>query len=94
MLEERLVKYPVELYASMLMPNLGHLVPRPAENGGMGQLLLWVTATHTQRDHVHDHTLGESDLYQAPFKSRPIEDEACVFRVLAESHASPRRASS
>ena len=64
-LEEGLEKYPVELNAYVLMPNHEHRVLCPAENGGMGQLLRWVTATHTQRDHAHDQASGEDHLYQA-----------------------------
>jgi putative transposase len=58
-LGEGLEKYPVELFSYVLMPNHWHLVVGPAEDGGMGRLLRWVTATHTQRHHAHYHTAGE-----------------------------------
>ena len=47
-LGEGLEKYPVELFSFVLMPNHWNLVLRTAEDGGMGRLLRWGTATHTQ----------------------------------------------
>jgi REP element-mobilizing transposase RayT len=46
-LAEGLERYPVELFSFTLMPNHWHMVLRPAEDGGMGRMLRWVTATHT-----------------------------------------------
>ncbi len=51
------------------------------ENGGMGQLLRWLTATHPQRYHAHDHSAGKGHLYQARFKSFPVEDDAHILVV-------------
>jgi putative transposase len=91
-LEEGLEKYPVELYAYVLMPNHWHLVLRPAENGGMGRLLRWVTATHTQRYHARYHTSGEGHLYQARFKSFPIQDDKHFLVVCRYVERNPLRA--
>jgi putative transposase len=87
-----LEKYPVELYSYVLMPNHWHLVLRPAENGGMGRLLRWVTATHTQRHHAHYQTSGEGHLYQARFKSFPIEDDEHFLVVCRYVERNPLRA--
>ena len=46
-LGEGLDRYPVELFSFTLMPNHWHLVLRPSEDGFMGRMLRWVTATHT-----------------------------------------------
>jgi len=51
------------------------MVLRPSEDGWMGRMLRWVTATHTQRYHAHYHTSGEGHLYQSRFKSFPIADD-------------------
>ena len=67
--------YPVELFAYVLMPNHWHMVLRPTEDGGMGRFLRWVTATHTLRYRAHYHTSGEGHVYQARFKSFPVEDD-------------------
>ncbi len=74
-LGEGLRRYPVELFALTLMPNHWHLILRPEQDGMMGRLLRWVTATHTQRYHAHYHTAGEGHLYQSRFKSFPIADD-------------------
>ena len=91
-LEEGLAKYPVELYSYVLMPNHWHLVLRPSEDGGMGRLLRWVTATHTQRYHAHYDTSGEGHLYQSRFKSFPIEDDEHFLTVCRYVERNPLRA--
>jgi putative transposase len=80
-LREGLDKYPVDLFAFCLMPNHWHLVVRPQKDGGMGKLLGWVTATHTLRHHAHYHTDGGGHLYQGPFKSFPVADDAHFLTV-------------
>lgn len=74
-LGDGLERYSVELFSFTLMPNHWHVVLRPLEDGQMGRLLRWVTATHTLRYHAHYHTSGEGHLYQARFKSFPIADD-------------------
>jgi putative transposase len=74
-LADGLAKYPVELFAFCLMPTHWHLVVRPRQDGMMGRMLRWVTATHTQRYHAHYQTAGGGHLYQARFKSFPIQDD-------------------
>ncbi len=69
-LSEGLERYPVELFTFTLMPNHWHMVLRPSEDGLMGLMLRWVTATHTQRYHVHDHTVGEGHLCQSKGSKR------------------------
>ena len=91
-LGEGLDRYPVELFAFTLMPNHWHLVLRPAEAGQMGRMLRWVTATHTQRYHAHDHTSGQGHLYQARFKSFPVADDAHFLVVCRYVERNPLRA--
>lgn len=68
------------------MPNRWHLVLRPTEDGGMGRLQLWVTATHTLRYLAHYHTSGQGHLYQTRFNSFPVENDShfLVLRRHAE----------
>ncbi len=79
LLGEGLDRSPVELFSFTLMRNHWHLVVRPAEDGMMGRLLRWVTATHTQRYHAHYRTSGDGHLYQSHFKSFPVaDDDLCL----------------
>ena len=91
-LGEGLQRYPVELFSFTLMPNHWHLVLRPAEDGMMGRLLRWVTATHTLRYHVHYQTSGEGHLYQSRFKSFPVADDDHFLVVCRYVERNPLRA--
>ncbi|EAQ77968.1 transposase [Blastopirellula marina] len=91
-LAQGLERYPVELFSFTLMPNHWHLVLRPAEDGMMGRLLRWVTATHTQRHHAHYRTAGEGHLYQSRFKSFPIADDDHFLVVCRYVERNPLRA--
>jgi putative transposase len=91
-LQEGLERYPVELYSYVLMPNHWHFVLRPAEDGGMGRLLRWVSATHTQRHHAHYQTSGEGHLYQSRFKSFPVQDDEHFQVVCRYVERNPLRA--
>ena len=91
-LADGLERYPLELFAFVLMPNHWHLVLRPGEDGQMGRLLRWVTATHTLRYHSHYQTRGEGHLYQSRFKSFPVQDDDHFFVVCRYVERNPLRA--
>ncbi len=91
-LGEGLQRYPVRLFAFTLMPNHWHLVLSPEEDGMMGRMLRWVTATHTQRYHAHYHTAGEGHLYQSRFKSFPIQSDEHFLTVSRYVERNPLRA--
>jgi REP-associated tyrosine transposase len=74
-LAEGLERYSVDLLCFCLLPNHWHLILRPHTDGEMGRMLRWVTATHTQRYHAHYQTSGYGHLYQARYKSFPIQDD-------------------
>jgi len=92
LLSQGLEKYPVELFSFVLMPNHWHMILRPTEDGGMGRLLRWVTATHTLRYHAHYHTSGEGHLYQARFKSFPVENDGHFLVLCRYAERNPLRA--
>ncbi len=46
---EGLERYAVRLFSFTLMPNHWHMVLQPDQDGQMGRMLRWVTATHTLR---------------------------------------------
>ena len=91
-LGEGLDRYPVELFSWTLMPNHWHMVLRPSEDGLMGRMLRWVTATHTQRYHAHYQTSGEGHLYQSRFKSFPVADDDHFLVVCRYVERNPLRA--
>jgi putative transposase len=51
-----------------------HFVLQPTEDGGMSNILRWVTLTHTQRYHARYGTSGYGHVYQGRFKGFPIQD--------------------
>ena len=91
-LGEGLERYSVELFAFALMPNHWHMVLRPNEDGVMGRLMRWVTATHTLRWHAHYHSSGEGHLYQSRFKSFPLADDEHFLVVCRYVERNPLRA--
>jgi len=91
-LGEALARYPVELFSFTRMPNHWHMVLRPSEDGLMGRMLRWVTATHTQRYHAHYQTAGAGHLYQSRYKSFPIADDDHFLIVCRYVERNPLRA--
>ena len=91
-LREELSRYPVELFSFTLMLNHWHMVLWPAEDGQMGRMLRWVTATHAQRYHAHYHTSGQGHLCQASFKSFPVTDDDHFLVVCRYVERNPLRA--
>lgn len=83
-LREGLEQYPVERFSLTFMPNHWHMVLRGGEDGAMGRVAPWGTATHTQRSHAHYPTSGPGHLFQASFKSFPVVEDA-PFRVVYRS---------
>ena len=91
-LGEGLQRYDVRLFSYTLMPNHWHLVLQPDQDGQMGRMLRWVTATHTLRYHSHYHTAGEGHLYQGRFKSFPVADDEHFLSVCRYVERNPLRA--
>ncbi|WP_010584092.1 transposase [Schlesneria paludicola] len=80
-LAEGLAFYDVTLFCFQLMPNHWHLALRPNADGELSRVMRWITATHTMRYRAHYHTSGEGHVYQARFKSFPIQDDAHFLAV-------------
>jgi len=89
---EGLERYQVELFSFTLMPNHWHFVLRPGQDGEMGRLLRWVTATHSLRYHGHYHTRGYGHIYQARFKSFPVQNDAHFYALCRYVERNPVRA--
>ena len=71
-LAEGLTRYACRILAYRLMPNHWHFVLQPMEDGGMSNLLGWVSLTHTMRLHAHYRTGGQGHVYPGRFKSFPV----------------------
>ncbi|TWT34315.1 transposase [Blastopirellula retiformator] len=91
-LAEGLSRYPCRILPYQLMPNHWHLVVRPTADGGMSDLLRWVTLTHTMRRHAHRHTSGKGHIYQGRFKSFPVQDDGHFLVVCRYVERNARQA--
>jgi len=74
-LQEGLNRTATRLLAYCLMPNHWHFVLWPREDGELSQFVGWVTMTHAQRWHAFRRNAGDGHLYQARFKSFPIQKD-------------------
>jgi putative transposase len=74
-LAEALDRQPdMRLCAYCLMPNHFHLVVWPKAHSQLSSFMQWMTMTHALRWHAHRHS-GGGHLYQARFKSFPIQQD-------------------
>jgi putative transposase len=74
-LREAHAEVPMRLLAFCVMPNHWHLVVWPARDGDLSRYMHWLTMTHTQRWHAHQHTVGTGPLYQGRFPSFPVQED-------------------
>lgn len=67
-----------------MLPNHWHFVvwPKRGQGSQVSEFFRWLTVTHTQRWHAHDHTARTGHLYQGRFKSFPIESDEHLLTVL------------
>jgi len=68
-LAEAQAEQPMRLLFYCIMPNHGHLVLWPEHDRTLSRFVGWLTLTHTQRWHAHQHSVGSGHLYQGRFKS-------------------------
>ena len=66
----------VSLLSYCLMPNHWHLVLRPEANGDLGRFMQRLTVTHVRRWREHRRSVGLGHLYQGPYKSFPVQEDA------------------
>ena len=63
------------------MPNHWHLVLWPRQDRDLSRFMGWLTLTHTQRWHAHRGTGGTGHVYQARFKSFPVQADEHFLTV-------------
>ena len=61
-LDEARRRQPMRVLAYCLMPNHGHLVLWPREDGDLARYMQWLTTTHMRRWHAHRGTRGQGPL--------------------------------
>ncbi len=81
-LAEAMEKHPTRLLSYGAMPNHWHLVIWPRKEGELTGFVRWLTHTHVMRWHAHYKTAGSGHLYQARFKSFPIQTDEHFYTVL------------
>ena len=81
-LAETLEKCPMRICGYCLMPNHWHFVMWPEGNDDLGVFMQRLCVTHVTRWQKHRHVVGEGHLYQARFKSFPVETEDYFYQLL------------
>lgn len=91
-IEAALKRTPIRLLAYCVMPNHWHLVLMPQKDGDIQSFVSWLTMTHAQRWHAHHRTAGSGHVYQARYKSFPVQTNHYLQRLLAYVERNPLRA--
>jgi putative transposase len=93
-IEEAHAREPLRILAYCLMPTHWHIVvwPKTGADRQISEFFRWLTVTHTQRWHAHDHTSGTGNLYQGRFKSFAIQSDEHLYTVLRYVERNPVRA--
>ena len=81
-LAETLEKCPLRICGYCLMPNHWHFVMWPEGDAELGVFMQRLCVTHVTRWQKHRHVVGEGHLYQARFKSFPVETEDYFYQLL------------
>jgi len=71
----------VRLCAYCLMPNHWHLVVWPRDDGQLSKFVGWLSLRHTQRWQAHRQSIGGGQVYQARYKSFPIQRDEHFLTV-------------
>ena len=91
-LSEAHSKVPLAILSFCVMPNHWHFVVWPQEENQLTEFFRWLTHTHTMRWHANHQTSGTGHLYQARFKSFPVQTDSHLLGVLRYVERNPRRA--
>jgi len=80
-LEQTYERTAIRILGYCVMPNHWHLLLWPREDGELSEVMRWLTVTHTQRWHAHNHTAGTGPVYQGRFKSFPVQSDEHFLTV-------------
>jgi putative transposase len=91
-IQEGLIRQPVAIYDYCVMPNHWHFVTEAENDEQISDFFQWTTMTHAQRYRTHYRSVGEGHVYQARFKSFPVETEEYLIRLFRYVERNPLRA--
>jgi putative transposase len=80
-IEETLRFRPMRICAYCLMPNHWHFVLWPERDGQLSSFMQRLTNTHVQRWQKNRDRVGTGHVYQARYKSFPVQSEDYFYRV-------------
>jgi len=80
-LAETLELRPMRLLAYCVMPNHWHMVLWPKADGDLGSFMQRLSVTHARRWHEHRQRVGYGHVYQARYKSFPVQRDAHFLTV-------------
>jgi putative transposase len=79
---ETLDKCPMRICGYCLMPNHWHFVMWPEGDDDLRLFMQRLSVTHVTRWQTHRQVVGEGHLYQARFKSFPVETDDYFYQVM------------
>jgi putative transposase len=82
LLAETLEKCPMRICGYCLMPNHWHFLMWPEGDDDLGAFMQRLCVTHVTRWQKHRHVVGEGHLYQARFKSFPVESDDYFYQLM------------
>lgn len=82
----------MRVLAYCAMPNHWHLLLWPHKDGDLTRFMHRLTVRHTMRVHLANDTIGRGHLYQARFKSLPVQDDRYLLAVCRYIETNPLRA--
>ncbi|TAK17580.1 MAG: hypothetical protein EPO35_02750 [Acidobacteria bacterium] len=86
-------RVPIELFAYCLMPNHFHFVLRPSEDGQLAEFMRLGTVTHSVRWHWQRGSQGGGCVYQARYRSFPIQTSRYFLNACSYVEGNALRAS-
>jgi putative transposase len=82
----------VRVLSFCVMPTHWHVLVWPEQDGGLSELMRWVSNTHVRRWHQTHRTVGGGHIYQGRFRSFPIQVGEPLLNVMAYVEANALRA--
>jgi len=82
LLEETWESRPVRICAYCLMPNHWHFVLWPERDGDLAAFMQQLSTKHVRRWQLHRRKVGYGHVYQARYKSFPVEEEEYFYQVV------------
>lgn len=81
-LSETLTLVPMRVCAYCVMPNHWHFILWPQNDGDLPRFMQRLTNTHAHRWQQHRGLVGSGHVYQARYKSFPVETESYFYQVV------------